>query len=207
MSASYAFGGSPGSACTDDPVTGEHHHHYASPGVVGMEFARPRPAHALTAGAEAARETMRRVGREKRVERTVSSLVTQHGNPHVEPYDGPLVPAAAKVTERKARAAGFETTMHETPVGCSLHGVHRERGVGFAAHWLRGKTAGGTWHERETRYKLVDISDRPIGVDQKTRLTKAKHRHDESDRTRLVCVASPHGVSCGITEIERRIAS
>lgn len=172
-----------------------------------LGLAMPTPVHALTDGAEEARVAMRRYGYERRLERIISSLVTDHGNPHVEPYDGPLVPAAAKRTQAKADAAGFETTMHETAVGCSLHGVHRERGVGFAAHWHRGKTTGGTWHDRKTLWKLVDISSRPIGVDAKTKLTKAKHRHDVNDRTRLVLVASPRGVPCNITEIERRIAS
>lgn len=172
-----------------------------------LGLAKPTPVHALTDAAEQARESMRRYGAERKVERIVASLVTKHGHERVEPYDGPLVPAAAKRTRAKADAAGFDTTMHETAVGCSLHGVHRERGVGFAAHWHRGKTTGGTWHERREMWKLVDISSRPIGVDAKTKLTKAKHRHDANDRTRLVLVASPRGVSLGITEIERRIAS
>jgi hypothetical protein len=172
-----------------------------------LGLAMPTPVHALTPAAEEAREAMRRYGAERLRERIVASLVTKHGHERVEPYNGPLVPAAAKRTQAKADAAGFETTMHETAVGCSLHGVHRERGVGFAAHWHRGKTTGGTWHERRELWKLVDISSRPIGVDAKTKLTKAKCRHDENDRTRLVLVASPRGVPLGITEIERRIAA
>lgn len=172
-----------------------------------LGLAKPTPIHALTPAAEEAREAMRRYGAARQRERAVASLVTKHGHERVEPYDGPLVPAAARTTERKAKAAGFETTMHETAVGCSLHGVHRGRGVGFAAHWHRGKTAGGTWHERTTRWSLVDISARPIGVDAKTKLTKARHRHDANDRTRLVLVSSPRGVPCNITEIEKRIAS
>lgn len=172
-----------------------------------LGLAMPTPIHALTDAAEEARESMRRYGHERRLERVVSSLVTKHGHERAEPYAGPLVPAAAKRTRAKADAAGFETTMHETPAGCSLHGVHRERDAGFAAHWHRGKTTGGTWHERREAWKLVDISDRPIGVDAKTKLTKAKHRHDVNDRTRLVLVSSPRGIGLGITEIERRIAS
>ena len=172
-----------------------------------LRLAKPTPSHALTPAALEAVESMQRYGHERRLERAVSSLVTKHGHERAEPYDGPLVPAAARTTERKAKAAGFETTMHETPAGCSLHGVHRERGVGFAAHWRRGKTAGGTWHERREMWKLVDISSRPIGVDAKTKLTKAKHRRDANDRTRLVLVASPRGVPYNITELTERIES
>lgn len=169
-------------------------------------IAKPTPAHALTDAAEEARESMRRLGHERRRERIVASLVTEHGHKRVIPYDGPI-PAAARTTERKAKAAGFETTMHVTVAGCSLHGVHRKRGVGFAAHWLRGKTSGGTWHEKRETWKLVDISSRPIGVDARAKTTKVGCRHDANDRTRLVLVSSPRGVSLGITEIERRITS
>lgn len=171
-----------------------------------LKLERPAPAHTLTDAAEDARESMRRYGRERQRERIVASLVTVHGHKRIIPYDGPI-PAAARTTERKAKAAGFETTMHVTVAGCSLHGVHKKRGVGFAAHWHRGKTSGGTWHERAEKWKLVDISSRPIGVDARAKVTKLKHRHDENDRTRLVLVSSPRGIALGITEIERRIAS
>jgi hypothetical protein len=144
---------------------------------------------------------MRRYGHERQRERAVALLVTKHGHKRAIPYDGPLVPAAARTTERKAKAAGFETTMHETAAGCSLHGVHRRRGVGFAAHWHRGKTSGGTWHERRETWKLVDISSRPIGVDQRAKTTKVGCRHDANDRTRLVLTASPRGIPLGITEL------
>ena len=166
----------------------------------------PTPAHALTPAALEAVESMRRYGHERQRERAVALLVTKHGHKRAIPYDGPLVPAAARTTERKAKAAGFETTMHETAAGCSLHGVHRKRGVGFAAHWHRGKTSGGTWHERRETWKLVDISSRPIGVDQRAKTTKVGCRHDANDKTRLVLTASPRGIPLGITEIERRIA-
>lgn len=174
-------------------------------GLMDLGIAMPIPVHALTPGAEEARESMRRIGAEKRVERQMSKLVTVRGHARIEPYDGPVIPTAARSTMRHAESHGFETTMIPTAVGCSLHGIHRERGVGFAAHWHRGKTSGGTWHERDVRWSLVDISSRPIGVDAKTKLTKAKHRHDAGDRTRLVLVAAPYGVPCNITEIEKRI--
>lgn len=170
-------------------------------------LAKPTPAHALTEAAEDARESMRRLGYEKRLERAVSSLVTQHGHARVVPYDGG-VPAAAKRVLAKAKAAGFDAELIEHATGCVVQGIRRRDRVGFRAWWERGKTTGGTWHSGgRDRWKLVDISDRPIGVDARTRTTKAKHRHDANDTTRLVLVESPRGIACGITEIERRIGS
>lgn len=136
------------------------------------------------------------------IEDAVSSLVTTHERP----YAGGI-PAAARTLERQAQAAGFETVLRESDVGCVLEGLHRGRRVGFRAYWLRGKTDGATWHSGgRDRYKLVDISSRPIGVDAKTKLTKARHRHDENDRTRLVLVESPRGVGLNVTELKKRIS-
>lgn len=172
-----------------------------------LGLAKPTPAHALTPEAEDARESMRRHGHERQLARVVSSLVTEHGHKRVEPYGGG-VPAAAKRVEKKARAAGFDVELIEYATGCVVQGIRRRDRVGFRAWWERGKTAGGTWHSGgRDRWKLVDISDRPIGVDQKAKTTKVGHRHDASDRTRLVLVESPRGISCGITEIEKRIAA
>lgn len=172
-----------------------------------LGLAMPTPAHALTDAAEEARESMRRYGHEKRLARVVSSLVTEHGHKRVIPYDGGI-PRAALATKRKAEAAGFAVELIEYATGCVVQGIHAKRRVGFRAFWERGKTAGGTWHSGgRDRWKLVDISSRPIGVDSRTKTTKAKHRHDENDRTRLVLVESPRGVSAGITEIERRMTS
>lgn len=54
-------------------------------------------------------------------------------------------------------------------------------------------------------WRLVDVSDRPIGVDARTKTTKVGCRHDENDRTRLVLVESPRGIPYNITELTERI--
>lgn len=167
---------------------------------------RPTPAHTLTDGAEEARTSLRRLGREARLRRRVSAIVTVHGAPRVQPYDGALVPAVAMSLEHLALTAGFEVTTRETATGCVVEGLHRARRVGFRAHWSRGVSRGATWHSGgRDHWTLVDITDRPIGVDANAKTTKAKHRHDEQDRTRLVLVESPRGVHINVTELRRRI--
>lgn len=140
-------------------------------------------------------------------DRVIASLVVEHGHKKLIPYDGPQ-PAAAKRTAALARRHGFDVIERETPIGHAVEGLHEARGVGFRAYWERGKTAGGSWHVKgRDVWKLVDISDRPIGVDSRTKTTKVGHRHNVNDRTRLVLVSSPRGLPVGITELERRIAS
>lgn len=140
-------------------------------------------------------------------ERIIAAIVIDHGHKRVEPYDGPQ-PAAAKRTAALARRHGFDVIEREYVTGHAVEGLHRERGVGFRAYWERGKTAGGSWHVKgRDVWKLVDISNRPIGIDSRTKTTKVGHRRDANDRTRLVIVSSQRGVSVGITELERRIAS
>lgn len=171
-----------------------------------LGLAMPQRADTLTPAARAAVESVRLAGTTKRLNAAVSSLVTDHGTPSTRRrYDGPI-PAAAKKTLALAERRGFRAQLIEGPEGCTVEGIHDERRVGFRAHWLRGKTAGASWHSGgRDRYKLVDITSRPIGVDARTHTTKAKHRHDAKDRTRLVLVESPRGVRLGITEIETRI--
>lgn len=170
-----------------------------------LGLAMPMRPDAVTPEALAAVEAHRRIGAEKRLAAVISSLVTQHG--HVRAYRGGI-PAAARRLLAKAEAAGFDAELHEYSAGCVVQGIRRRDRVGFRAYWVRGKTAGGTWHSGgRDRWKLVDISDRPIGVDAKTHTTKVKCRHDEKDRTRLVLVESPRGVSYNVTEIEKRITS
>ena len=170
-------------------------------------FAMPTPIHAQTEAAADAGEAIRRHAHEWKMKRLVSSLVTQHGHPRVEPYDGPT-PAAAVRMAKLARSLGFEVLERKSRVGHVVEGFHRARRVGFRAYWTRGKADGATWHTAGgDQWKLVDISSRPIGIDKIKKVTKAGHRHDENDRTRLVLVASPRGVSCNITELERRIKS
>lgn len=167
---------------------------------------KPVPAHALTDGAEEARLSLRRLGYESRLRRRLSAVVTQHGTPKAQHYDGALVPAAAMSLEHLALVAGFEARTRETATGCVVEGLHASRRVGFRAYWSRGLSRGATWHSGgRDHWSLVDITDRPIGVDANAKTTKAKHRHDEQDRTRLVLVASPRGVHINVTELRKRI--
>lgn len=169
------------------------------------EFAQPIPSHAQTPEARAAVEAMRRLGHERRLDAVVSSLVTDYGRPHVPPYAGG-VPANARKLEEAASAAGFETMTREDGETTIVEGLHRGRRVGFRAYWKRGRAVGGTWHSGgRDMWRLVDISDRPIGVDARTKTTKVGCRHDENDRTRLVLVESPRGITYNITELTERI--
>jgi hypothetical protein len=172
---------------------------------IAPDFGKPRPAHTLTPEAEAAVETMLRIGHARRAERLVSSLVTDVGNPPVTPYAGPI-PTNAKRTGALAERHGFTVKMIRHATGVSLHAVNRKRGVGFAAHWIRGKTTGGTWHEKRERYVMIEDT-RPVGVSETTRTGKAKHRAAGMGTQRLKLVASPRGIPCNITEIERRISA
>lgn len=151
--------------------------------------------------ADAAARTVKRAA-----DRTVAALIVEHGHKRIIPYEGPE-PAAAKRTAALAARHGFQVIERETPIGHAVEGLHETRGVGFRAYWERGRTVGGTWHVKgRDAWKLVDISDRPIGADPRTRTTKVGHRHDVNDRTRLEHVSSPRGLPVSITEIERRIA-
>lgn len=177
-------------------------------GLMAYGIAMPTPPHTLTAAAEEARASMRRLAAERDRERIAASLVTEHGHPKIVPHDGPLVPAAAKRTREHAESHGFETLVIETATGCRVEGLHRGRREGFRAFWDRGKTTGGTWHAGpRDMYRVIDISSRPIGVDQKAKTTKLNHRRDEKDRYRLVLTASPRGVRANITEIEKKIGA
>lgn len=170
------------------------------------KLGKPTPAHALTPAALEAVESMRRLGHERRLRASVARLVIDHGNPKRETYDGVRITTAARGLAKMAEAAGFEVLIHDHPTGCTVEGLHRARRVGFRASWEKGAAKGGTWHSGgRDHWKLIDISSRPIGVDAKTKLTKAGCRHDENDTTRLVLVESPRGVRVNVTELKRRI--
>lgn len=166
----------------------------------------PSPAHTLTDGAEEARQSLRRLGREARLRKRLSAVVTQHGNPGGIPYAGALVNASARGLASLAGTCGFKVVTRETATGCVVAGLHVVRRVGFRAYWSRGTVRGATWHSGgRDHWTLIDITDRPIGVDAVAKTTKAKHRHDEQDRTRLVLVESPRGVHINVTELRKRI--
>lgn len=201
--ASYAYGGSAGAPDTLDE-TGATEHHYPQPGAIGLEFAKPRPAHTLTPEAEEARQGAIAYGREQLLNDAVARIVTDHGTPHVEPYHGPT-PAAAKRLEAKAAAAGMTTTITTTITGCVVEAIDRERGVAFRAWYVRGKADGGTWHEREDRW-ILTRDERAVKVNALTRTGLAGYRTAGMSETRLKLVASRAGLPVNVTEIERRLS-
>lgn len=189
----YALRGSAGSPCTDNPVTGEHEHHYGSLGTYGIEFDKPIPV-------ELQREWARRDA-QRRPEPEV--FVTDHGHPRWVPYDGAVETASARRLRRLAEAAGFEIRGYEDAERCTVEGFHHERRVGFRASWLRGKADFGSWH---APYKTMTVRDeRPIGINKLTRTALKDHRGAGSGDTRVIIVSSPHGLSVGVTEVERRV--
>lgn len=169
-----------------------------------MQFVQPAQPHTLTPQAKAAVAAHRRVAESDRLRRLGATIVSKHGHPAA--WGGVRLTAAAKRIARSAEAAGWLVLVRETANGCVVEGHHLKRRVGFRAYWLRGKTAGATWHEG-TRdvWKVIDISARPIGKDATAKTTKLKHRHDENDRTRIVLASSPHGVAINVTTLEERI--
>lgn len=164
----------------------------------------PTPAHALTPAALEAVESVRALGHQTRLTRRMAAIVTDHGNPRPKPYAGPSVTAAARSLVARAERAGFTVTLTELDAGCHVDGVHRARGVGFRAFWERGKTTGGSWHEKRERYTLIE-DDRPVGVHKIARVGLAGKRAAGVERVHLKLIASPYGIPCSITEIERRI--
>ena len=194
----YAFGGSPGAACTEDRLTGEHHHHYATPGVVGLEFGRPLPVHAQRPEALAAVEAQRRLDEERRRE----AFATDHGRPRIKPYRGGI-PANATKLEALAQRHGFETMIVELADGCRVEGHHPERRVGFRATFTRGRADGASWHE-PYRYAIVR-DDRPVGVNALTRTGLKGRRPAGVGTTRLALLGSPSGFPITHTELTERI--
>lgn len=206
--ASYAFGGEP-----------------FSPGVLGLEFARPIPVHAQRPGALMAVEAVRRAGRAKR---SAGEITTDVGRPAYEPYEKPEietvvtkkgkrkrvptgrmlavdpVPSAARAFLKLAEAHGFEVNLIELRDRCTVEGIDRARGVAFRAYWVRGRTNGGTWHERRERYEIVR-DDRPVGVAALTKTGLKGKRAAGVGTTRLALVASRLGTAHTITELTRKV--
>lgn len=181
---SYAFGGEP-----------------FAPGALGLDFARPIPVHAQTDGALMAVEAVRRAGRAKRA---AGEIATDVGRPAFVPYDRDPVPTAARAFLKLAEAHGFEAQLLTLADRCTVEGIDRRAGVAFRAFWIRGRTNGGTWHERRERYAIVS-DNRAVGVNKNTKTGLAKHRAAGVGTTRLALVASRLGTAHGITELERKV--
>lgn len=224
---SYAYGGSSGGPCTDDPWTGEHRHNYGNPGTVGIEFARPHPVHTQTPGALEAVEAMVAAGVEKRAARAADTIVTEHGvkptEPHLVPEyrttkkgkrkpTGRMVPADVVTANAKrlvaaAERVGMRVNVIELADRCTVEGIHTAKGVAFRATWVRGRATGATWHERTPRYGFVD-DPRPLA--KKSELTKTSNaggRPIGVDRVHLKILASPAGVAISQAELISRVSA
>lgn len=188
----------------------------------------PRPAHALTPAAADAVETVRRIGRETRLQREAARLVTDAGaTPPVEPYlipeirrwttkkgkrkseptgrmiPGDVVTRNARNLQRDAEAAGFEVLLLEYRAGCRVEGIHRARRVGFTATWTRGRADGASWHE-PWKYAIAH-DPRPVGVSARAGVALAGKRGAGLDALHLRIVASPLGLPISQAELRERI--
>lgn len=163
------------------------------------EFAMPIPVHAQIAQAIRAEEAARapRVN----VDAILEKLVTDHGTPPM--YRGGI-PANARKLVALAESAGFETRVGEGRIGCRVEGYNAGRALGFTATWERGRAKGATWHT-PWRYGLVE-DRRPFGVDARTKLSKAGHRHPRgASDTRLAILGSPWGLAITHSELTSRL--
>lgn len=170
---------------------------------VDLRLAKPIPAHALTPAALAAVDAVRQAGHTKRLDAVVTSLATEHGHERIEPYSGG-VPASAKRVLAAAEAKGMRAHVLVTVAGCVVEAIDVTRGVAFRASWERGSTKGGSWHEAEDRYTLID-DPRAVGVNAKTKTGLARKRPAGMDRVHRVMIAARAGIPCNLTEIERRL--
>jgi hypothetical protein len=196
---SYAYGGSAGGPCTTNRVTGEHEHHYGSPGPLGLEFARPTPRHVLRAReAEVALAARSKLGRGRDL-----PLTTDVGRP---PFRPNLEPSSGALDlERLALAHGFRAHVLTSPDLVTVEGMHEERRCAFRAYWTRNGADGGSWHEA-FRYEYTHDT-RPVGVDKTARVGLVGKRAPGVSEHHLVIAASPYGVKTNVTEIKKRIAS
>lgn len=203
--ASYAYGGTDG------------------PGPIGSEFARPTPMHVLRAREAEGLPLSSQVPRAPR--EVDYHFVTDVGRPPIVPYEkpemrrtkkgklkptgrmlpaDPVTPNARKLLALAERA-GMETNLIVLHDRCAVEGVDRKAGVGFRAHWTRGRADGATWHEREMRYRLEEDT-RPHGLDERAKLAKAGHRDARTGDYRMRTVASPYGVRIAHAELMQRVS-
>lgn len=167
------------------------------------EFARPIPVHAQQPAAAEAVEAMKAAGVALRAERVLAEIVTDHGRPHAEPFEGKVVTANAVKMRRLAEAAGFETKTITTPAACRVEGFNRGRSLGFTATWTRGKADGATWNT-PWRYGIVE-DRRPVGINKLTRTALAKKRGAGVGSQRLAILGTPWGVAITHGELTARL--
>jgi hypothetical protein len=195
---------------------------YAFDGMLGIEFARPVPLHALQPSALAAVEAHRRVAHETKAQRVLDDLVTDHGRPHVEPYlipeirvtkkgkrkpTGAMIPGdpmttAARRLVADAEASGFRVRVVEQDDRVLVQGQCGT--VGFIASWIRGRAHKASWHEATMRFAMIE-DERPVGVAKLTRTGLARHRAAGVDRLHLRIIASPDGVPIPFAELSAKV--
>lgn len=163
-------------------------------------FVKPIPVHAQRPGALEAVEAVRRAAVEKRFAVELDKIVTDHGRPRREPYVAQ--PPAALRLAKLAEAHGFRVNLVVGVDRLTVEGIRDAEA--FRMTYVRGKAERGSWHERTARYAMIRDT-RPIGVNKLTRTGLAGKRAAGVGEYRLSIVASPTGVPCSVTEIERRI--
>ncbi len=127
----------------------------------------------------------------------IEAMVTEHP----VPYLADPVTASLGTLKRLAESKGMRTEVATDDLAkATLRAVHVALGVGFAMTWERGRPIGGTWHERETRWGMVD-DPRPEGVSKVSRLALAKHRGAGLDARHLKYLGGPMGVVRNVTQI------
>lgn len=167
-------------------------------------FSVPIPAHALTPGALEGVEAMKRMALERDIDRICAKIITKHGNPPREAYDGDPVTANARKLLERALGIGFTARLHDLGDACMVEGYRLTPAkVGFRAWWTRGSADGASWHE-PWRYE-VQRDDRPIGIDQKARTGKVGYRGAGLGTEHLRIVATPWGKPINHTELGHRL--
>lgn len=178
-------------------------------------LAMPLPLHTLTPGAREAVEGHKALAAERRVHRMVhgwidgrgvqqGGLVTKHGRPRTEVWEGDPVTRNARSLLALAEERGFTAQMLVVGAQCVVEGyrLQPER-MGFRASWLKGSAGGFAWCA-PWRYELVR-DERPVGVDKIAHTGKVGYRSPGVDVEHLALVASPWGIKVSYTELVRRV--
>ena len=166
-----------------------------------LEFAHPTPIHAQGDAARAAAVAIRAHGERIRAQR--ASIVTDHGNPRVEPFNGDVVTRNARALIALAEACGFQVRLFTFPASCRVEGYHAGRAVGFRATWTRGRADRATW-STPWRYGIVE-DHRPVAASKTSRTGLAGKRAAGMGTTRLDILGSPWGVPISHTDLTARL--
>lgn len=173
-------------------------------GAIVPEFAKPIPLHALTDGALEAVESMRRMGRDRVLEREIARIVTKHGRPPRSRWEGEPVTRNARALLALAEASGFTAHLLVDEERCVVEGYRlAPEKVGFRASWRRGAAGGFAWCT-PWRYELVEDA-RPVEVNKLTRTGKEGTRSPGVGSERLAITGTPWGLAVSWAELQRRV--